>query len=217
MSVSPISHGDATVDAELINAFRNTSTALISDNLSRTPGAVGIRPFNKNSVMVGTALTVRVRSGDNLSIHQALEMVRGGEVIVVDGGGDVSRALVGEIMLLLAQTRGAAGIVVDGAIRDTKIITQSDFPCFARAAIHRGPYKYGPGEINVPVSIGGLVVEPGDIVVGDEDGVVAFSPSIARELLAAVHEQDAREEEIIRSIRDGSYAGAYGATTRDDE
>lgn len=216
MSVIDSSYGCPVVDQNLIEAFRHTSTALISDNLSRMPGAVGLRPFHKSGVMAGPALTVRVRSGDNKAIHQALEMIRGGEVIVVDGGGDVTRAVVGEIMLLIAQTRGAAGIVVDGAIRDLGVIAQSDFPCFAKAAIHRGPYKDGPGEINVPVSIGGLVITPGDIVVGDEDGVVAFSPSTARELLVAVQKQERNEEEIMRSIRDGSYAGVYGETRRED-
>jgi regulator of RNase E activity RraA len=115
------------------------------------------------------------------------------DVIVVDGGGDTSRALIGEIMA--ASTRGAAGFVVDSAIRDATAIGNADFPCFARAAIHRGLYKSGtePGEINVPVSIGGFVIEPGDIVVGDDDGVVAFSHSIAPGLLEAVRRQEEKE------------------------
>ena len=92
----------------------------------------------------------------------------------------------------------------------------SDFPCFARAVIHRGPYKTGPGVINVPVSVGGAVISPGDIVVGDEDGVVSFSPSIAETLLAAVRAQLAREEETLKAIREGRYESPYGTqTTRD--
>ena len=97
--------------------------------------------------MLGTAFTVRTRPGDNLAIHQALELVGPGDVIVVDGGGDETRALVGEIMKTIAQYRGAAGYVIDGAIRDADAIADDDFPCFARAAIHRGPYKSGPGEV----------------------------------------------------------------------
>jgi RraA family protein len=159
--------------------------------------------------MAGTALTVRTAGGDNLVIHQALELIRPGDVIVVDGGGDTGRALVGEIMASIAAHRGAAGFVIDGAVRDAGVLAKGDFPCFARAAIHRGPYKNGPGAINVPVTIGGMVVSPGDIVVGDEDGVVAFPQAIAGELLSAVRAQEAREAEILKSIREGRYTGAY--------
>src|SRR3954452_3085396 len=119
---------------ELIEAFRSAATAIISDNLGRLPGAVGLRPFHKSGTMAGTALTVRTAAGDNLAIHQALELVRPGDVIVVDGGGDISRALVGEIMSSIAASRGAAGFVIDGAVRDAGVLAKGDFPCFARAA-----------------------------------------------------------------------------------
>lgn len=205
----------AQADAAIIEAFRRSSTAVISDNLARLPGAMGIKPFHKvTGTMAGTALTVRVPAGDNLLIHEALDHIRLGDVIVVDGDGELNRALVGEIMTTLAQKRGAAGFVINGSIRDAGAISRSDFPCFARGAIHRGPYKNGPGEINVPVSIGGLVIEPGDVVVGDEDGIVAFTQTIAAELLSAVRAQEEREEEILRSIHAGTYAGAYGKPRR---
>jgi RraA family protein len=195
---------------ELIEAFRGASTSIISDNLARLPGAVGLRPFHKGGPLVGVAVTVRTRPGDNLAIHMALELVGPGDVIVVDGGGDESRALVGEIMLNIAKYRGAAGYVIDGAVRDAGALAESDFPIYARAAIHRGPYKSGPGEINVPVSIGGSVITPGDIVVGDEDGVVAFPQAIAPSLLEAVRAQIKREADILLSIREGRYQGSYG-------
>jgi RraA family protein len=196
----------------LIEAFRGKPTSVISDNLDRLPGPVGLRQFHSGPQLLGRALTVRTRAGDNLAIHQALELIKPGDVVVVDGGGDVSRALVGEIMKAIAEKRGAAGFVIDGAIRDCAAFT--DFPCYARAAIHRGPYKNGPGDINVPVSIGGCVIMPGDIIVGDEDGVVAFSPEKAEELLAAVDAQIAREGQIMQSIADGTYKGAYGVTSK---
>ncbi|KQY99722.1 dimethylmenaquinone methyltransferase [Pseudolabrys sp. Root1462] len=195
---------------ELIEAFRGASTSIISDNLARLPGAVGLRPFHKGGPLVGVAVTVRTRPGDNLAIHMALELVGPGDVIVVDGGGDESRALIGEIMLNIAKYRGAAGYVIDGAVRDAGALAESDFPIYARAAIHRGPYKSGPGEINVPVSIGGSVITPGDIVVGDEDGVVAFPQAIAPSLLEAVRAQIKREADILLSIREGRYQGSYG-------
>jgi len=197
--------------AALIAAFREAPTPIISDNLERLPGAVGLKPFHRTGVrMVGAAFTVRTRPGDNLAIHKALELVGPGDVIVVDGGGDETRALVGEIMKTIAEYRGATGYVIDGAIRDVADIAQSDFPMFARTAIHRGPYKSGPGEINVPVSIGGLVIAPGDIVVGDEDGVVSFPPSVAESLLEAVRAQIKREADTLVAIREGRYQGSYG-------
>ena len=196
--------------AKLIEAFRNAPTSVISDNLARLAGSVGLRPFHRAGRMVGTAFTVRTRPGDNLAIHRALEMVGPGDVIVVDGGGDETRALVGEIMKNIAEHRGAVGYVIDGAIRDVAAFAGSDFPCFARAVIHRGPYKSGPGEINVPVTIGGAVISPGDIVVGVEDGVVSFSQGTAPALLEAVKAQVAREEATLVSIREGRYQGSYG-------
>jgi len=196
-------------DPALVAAFRQCAVANISDNLERLSAAVGLRPFHAGGTMAGTALTVRTRPGDNLAIHQALELIRPGDVLVVDGGGDVSRALVGEIMKAIAQRRGCAGFVIDGAIRDADALARDSFPCFARAAIHAGPYKAGPGEINVPVSIGGMVVHPGDIVVGDGDGVVAFPAAIGETLLAATRQQEEKEAAILRSIAEGTYTGSY--------
>ena len=196
--------------AHLIEGFRGAPTSVISDNLGRLPGSVGLRAFHRGGHMVGTAVTVKTRPGDNLAILRALELVGPGDVIVVDGGGDESRALIGEIMKTIAESRKAEGFVIDGAIRDVAAFAASDFPCFARAVTHRGPYKSGPGEINVPVSVGGCVISPGDFVVGDEDGVVSFPASVAETLLEAVMAQLMREEQMIKSIREGTYQGAYG-------
>lgn len=201
-------------DPALLALFRGVATATISDNLDRLPGAVGLRAFHRGGGMVGTALTVRVRAGDNLAIHQALNVARPGDVIVVDGGGDTGRALVGDIMKAIAESKGVAGFVIDGAIRDSAAFAGSDFPCYARAAIHRGPYKTGPGAINVPVCVGGCTVQPGDIVVGDEDGVVTFSPALAPSLIEAVRAQEQREAEVMQMIRDGRYDGRYGKVSK---
>ena len=199
----------APVSPDLIEAFRALATANISDNLERQPGAVGLRPFHDGTPMAGTAFTVRTRAGDNKVIHEALDLVRPGDVLVVDGDGDMSRALIGEIMCAIAKKRGVAGFVLDGAIRDVDAIARAPFPVFARAVIHRGPYKNGPGDINVPVAVGGMVVRPGDMVVGDGDGVVAFDPAMATDLLAAVRAQERKEAEILRAIEEGTYTGAY--------
>lgn len=194
---------------QLIAAFGSCSAANISDNLDRAVGAVGIRPFSKRTKLAGRALTVRTAVGDNLFIHRALDELFAGAVIVVDGGGFDGRALIGEIMAAIAKSRGAAGFVIDGAIRDAEPISMGDFPVFARSSIHLGPYKNGPGAINVPVSVGGMMVNPGDIVVGDADGIVAFSPNIANDLLAATKEQAAKEAGMLQSVANGTYVGAY--------
>jgi RraA family protein len=193
----------------MIEAFGSCSVANISDNLDRAIGAVGIRPFSRRARLVGRALTVRTAVGDNLFIHKALDEVFPGAVIVVDGGGFDGRALIGEIMAAIAKSRGAAGFVIDGAIRDVERISADDFPVFARSAIHLGPYKNGPGAINVPVDVGGMMVNPGDIVVGDADGIVAFSPDIARDLLAATKKQADKEAGMLGSVANGTYVGAY--------
>ena len=186
----------------LISEFRGVATSIISDNMARLPGATGILPYHKGGQLLGTALTVKTRNGDNLAIHAALKLARRGDVIVVDGGGDISQALIGEIILTHAGSIGVAGFVIDGAIRDVAAIRASDLPCYARSVTHKGPYKNGPGAINVPISIGGLVVNPGDLVVGDEDGIVALSPQIAETILPGIRAQEERERLKIAKFKE---------------
>lgn len=201
----------ASIPTSLIEAFTRTSTSIISDCLDRLPGAP-LRPFHRiEGTMAGIALTVRVPAGDNRAIHQALELITPGQVLVVDGGGDMSRALMGDIMAAIAEKRGAAGVVVDGVIRDLATISKSNFPIFARGGYHRGPYKNGPGEIKVPVSIGGMIVSPGDIVVGDHDGIVAFPAARAEKLLEQCLATERKEAEMLAQIAAGTYKGAYAA------
>jgi regulator of RNase E activity RraA len=135
--------------------------------------------------------------------------LRPGDVLVADGGGDLGQALVGEIVMTRAKAMGVAGFVIDGAIRDVAAFANGDFPCFARSVTHRGPYKSGPGEINVSVAIDGLVIMPGDLILGDEDGVLAFPPSIAEELLALVRRQKEREANALTAISEGRLDNFY--------
>lgn len=131
-------------------------------------------------------------------LHKALTLARPGDVLVVDGSGDVSHALAGGLMRLAAIARGVAGLVVDGAIRDVADWAEGELPVFARGHAHRGPTKDGPGEINVPVACAGLAVAPGDLVLGDADGVVAVSPGRLPGLLGAVRAKAEQEEELRR-------------------
>lgn len=189
--------------AEVLAAFERVVTPHISDNLQRLSGITGLRRFNRSRKLVGTAFTVKARPGDNLLIYKALQTMSPGHVLVVDGGGDTTNALVGELIMMYAQQRGCAGFVLDAAVRDTAAFFDADFPCYARGVSHRGPYKQGPGALNVPVSVGGQVVNPGDIVVGDEDGVVSFPASEAGRLLQAARQTAVNEEAIKAEITTG--------------
>lgn len=189
--------------AELVDAFRDVVTPHISDNLERLSGITGLRRFHRSKKLIGTAFTVKARPGDNLMIYKALMLMSPGHVLVVDGAGDTVNALVGELIMLYAQQRGCAGFVLDAAIRDTAAFYDADFPCHARSVSHRGPYKLGPGAINVPVSIGGQVVNPGDLVIGDEDGVVTFAVGQATALLEAVAQTVLKENAIKAEIATG--------------
>lgn len=196
--------------AEIVAGFRGTPVAVISDNMNRLYGTRSLRPLHGAARLTGCAVTIKTRAGDNKVIHQALDILRPGDVLVVDGGGDVGQALVGEILMSRAKAMGVAGFVIDGAIRDLGGFIRADFPCFARGVTHRGPYKTGPGEINVPVAIDGMVVMPGDVIVGDEDGVIAFDRADAAELLALVRAQEEREAAALAAIAEGRADFGYG-------
>lgn len=189
----------------IIDQLKKIPSALISDNMRRLAGTSNLRPMYQGEQLVGTAVTVRVRRGDNLAIHRAFDYCRPGDVMVIDGGGDTTQALMGEIMTTYARTIGIAGLVIDGAIRDVAGIREMGYPVFARGATHKGPYKCGPGEINVPVSIDGLVINPGDIIVADEDGIVAFAQSEAPYLIEKALQQIQREHDTMTAIREGRY------------
>jgi RraA family protein len=193
-------------DAALVALFEGLPSSIISDNLNRMTGTWGLSPMHRPGVpLLGTALTVRTRPGDNLMIHKALQLGKPGDVLVVDGGGALDRALFGDIMKNVAKMRGFVGVVMDGAIRDAAAYREDSFPCYARGVCHRGPYKDGPGEINVPVSIGGMVVNPGDIVVGDDDGLVFITPAEARAVAAASRKKAAAEADTLASIAAKKY------------
>lgn len=193
-----------SVSSELVEKFRMVVTPHISDNLQRLSGLHGLKRFNRSKKLLGTAVTVKCRPGDNLLIYKALMDLKPGQVLVVDGGGETVNALVGELILLYALERGCTGFVIGGAIRDVAAFEQKDFPCYALGVSHRGPYKNGPGQINVPVSITGQVINPGDIVVGDEDGVVTFSAKEAPSLLERIAITAANEEAIKAEIASGA-------------
>jgi len=195
----------AAVGPEHMTQYATVGSAQISDCMGRLYGAVGLKPFHRPSAprLVGTAVTVKARPGDNLMIHKAISLCGPGDVVVVDGGGEMNNALVGELMYMQAEKRGIAGFVIDGAIRDADTFAQNNFPCFAHGVSHRGPYKEGPGEINVPVCIGGQAVNAGDVVVGDADGVVFIAAADAAHVLVAALAKEAAEVTTKARINSG--------------
>jgi RraA family protein len=198
------------VDLALAQQFIDVPVANVSDCMTRmTAGGPTLRPLHRGGYMSGAALTVRTRPGDNLMIHKALQLARPGDVIVVDGGGDLSNALIGEIMIGDAIRRGLAGMVVNGAVRDSAWIAERDFPIFAAGITHRGPYKDGPGEINVPIAIAGMVINPGDLMIGDPDGCLCVPLDQAQALLKAAHDKQKLEVAMIASMQDGTYSTAW--------
>lgn len=194
----------ARVAAETVDRFRALPVANVSDAMSRmSAGGPRLRPLHAGGVLAGPALTVRTRPGDNLMIHKALLLAEPGDVIVVDAGGDLTNALVGELMLSHAWKTGVAGVVIDGAVRDYGWIRANAFPVFAAGVTHRGPYKDGPGEINVPIAIDGMVIEPGDLVLGDEDGLIAVPRDAADAVYAAASAKHEAESRTLANTQAG--------------
>jgi len=188
----------------LVAALGEQVTPHLSDSMNRIQGAcAAIRPMHDGTKLFGMAFTVRVAAGDNLMVHKAIDLAGPGDVIVVDAGGACEQAIIGDIMSTSAKARGIAGFVIDGAIRDAGELRERDFPVFARGATHRGPYKNGPGEIHVPVCIGGMVVQPGDIIVGDMDGVVCIPAADAEAVLASARSIKVKEEAALKAIAEG--------------
>jgi RraA family protein len=196
---------DRKVDAETIAKFAELPVANVSDSMSRVFAAgPTLRPMHAKGSMAGAAITVRSRPGDNLMLHKAIDMAEPGDVIVVDAGGDLTNALMGELMLAYAVKRGVAGFVLNGAIRDVDAFVETNLPTFAAGVTHRGPYKDGPGEINVTISLDGMTIAPGDLVIGDADGVLAVPYDDLETVYEATMAKQAAEEKQMKAIAEGT-------------
>jgi len=199
-----ICNRESVASKALVDAFAKLPVANVSDSMWRlTAGGPRLRPMHASGGMAGVALTVHSRPGDNLMLHKAIDIAEPGDVIVVDAGGDTTNALIGEMMMSYAAKRGVAGFVIDGAIRDADAIREMNLPMFAAGVSHRGPYKDGPGEINVPISLSGMIIEPGDIIIGDGDGVLAVPQTHAEEILKKAQAKLAAETSQMKAIAEG--------------
>ena len=204
------------VDGDTVRRFAQLPVANVSDSMSRmTAGGARLRPMHGGGGLAGPALTVKAPPGDNLMMHKAIGLAHPGDVIVVDAGGDLTNALMGEMMLMQMEKRGVAGVVINGAIRDAGYIRGHGFPVFAAGVTHRGPYKNGPGEINVPIAIDGMVIAPGDLIIGDEDGMLCVPFDELGPVLAAAEAKYAAEQKQIANIQAGTHnAGWVDETLR---
>lgn len=185
-------------EKELIESFRGIPSSNINDEMNRLYCmSAAIKPYNDVTSMVGSAFTVKAPVGDNLMIHKAMDLAKPGDILVVDGAGSLDRSLMGEMMVTFAEKKGLAGIVIDGALRDVDGISTNPMPVYAKGVNPQGPYKNGPGEIGCPVCCGGIVVFPGDILVGDKDGIVVIRPADAPDVLKCAKAKFENESEKL--------------------
>lgn len=193
------------VSGELVEQFRTLPVANVSDSMHRMSAAgPRLAMMHRDGQLAGPALTVKTRPGDNLMLHKAIDMAEPGDVIVVDAGGDLTNSLMGELMLAYAVRRGVAGFVIFGAIRDADAFLRVNLPVFAAGVTHRGPYKDGPGEINVPIALEGMVIHPGDLVIGDRDGVLAVPMDATEAVLAKTLSKQDAEVRQMAAIENGT-------------
>lgn len=173
-------------EKDLVEKFRDLPTANVADCMERLgvmSSEIRLLSNPSQKSMLGVALTVKVRNGDNLFIHQAIDMGGPGDVIIVDNEGGRERSLAGAVMFGYCQYKGIEGIVFDGPIRDYDAVVHLDWHVYATGVTSRGPYKTGPGEVNVPICCGGVVVNPGDIILGDMDGILVIPKQDAEKIL----------------------------------
>ncbi|HEY1395271.1 RraA family protein [Roseateles sp.] len=190
------------VPADIVKQLSEFPSSILADVAGRRGALHGrIQPLAPSMRCAGTAVTVEVRPGDNLMIHAAMAIAQPGDIIVVDGKGDLSSALMGEIMSQQCVALGVAAVVIDGAVRDSEAIRALGFPMFAAGLNPNGPTKSISGRLNHPISIGGVTVHPGDLIVGDADGVTVVERDKAASLIPLAHEKVKAETQRIAGIR----------------
>jgi 4-hydroxy-4-methyl-2-oxoglutarate aldolase len=190
------------VDAAIVAEAAKYPSSILADVAGRRGALSGrIAPLAPSMRFAGPAITVEVRPGDNLMIHAAMALAQPGDVLVIDGKGDLNSALMGEIMSQQCVALGVVGVVIDGAVRDSEALREMGFAMFAAGLNPNGPTKFVPGRINHPISIGGVSVHPGDLIVGDADGVTVIERDKAAAMLPLAAEKVAAETKRIADIK----------------
>jgi RraA family protein len=199
------------LDRELMEAFTAFATPDVSDLLNRLyavdPAITCLT--GEHHRLCGPACTVKVFPGDNLMVHKVLDVAKPGDVVVIDAGGSDRNAVLGDLVSTKARHRGIAGFVVDGLVRDLPGIRELDFPVFARGTTPIGPLHRGPGEINYPVCCGGVVVNPGDLVLADAAGTAIIPRGIAAELLERLKQHEAKNAAYFAAVARGEFSNAW--------
>lgn len=203
-TLSEIRRDFERVSPDVVAKASTFAASILADVAGRRGTLDGrIAPLAPGMRLAGPAFTVEVRHGDNLMIHAAMALARPGDVLVIDGKGDRTCALMGSIMMNACRKLGLAGVVLDASVRDTEELRELGFPVYAAGANPNGPTKFVPGRINWPVSCGGVAVRPGDLVVGDADGVVVIEREKAPSLLEAAARKVAEERKRLDDIATG--------------
>ncbi|MGQ9426623.1 RraA family protein [Gilvimarinus sp. F26214L] len=196
--------------AKVVEAYREFDTPDISDILNRMYAmCCDIHNLVSRDAIVGPAVTVKVFPGDNLMVHKALDLIRPGDIIVVDASGTQNNAVIGDLIASKAKHRGAQGIIIDGLIRDLPEVRKVGLPVFARGVSPIGPLHRGPGEINYPISCGGIVVKPGDIIAADESGIVVVRQDFAETVLSQLQSKKAALESYVAAVKQGQFSNAW--------
>ena len=195
-------------DPALVEEFKTVPASNTADVMGRSCAMnprIRLVSSPKAQMMAGPAFTVKCRAGDNLTLHAALNLCQEGDVIVVSNEEDTTRALMGEVMMAyLRYTKKIAGIILDGPIRDIDEIGKWDFPVYCTGTTPGGPYKEGPGEINVPISCGGISINPGDIILADPDGIIVIPRKDAAVVLEAAKKFQAADEAKLEAAKNGT-------------
>ncbi len=195
-------------DSTIMDQFRTIPASNTADVMGRGCAMnprIRLVSRPKEQMMVGPAFTVKCRAGDNLALHAALNFCGEGDVLVVSNEEDSTRALIGEVMMAyLFYVKKVAGIVLDGPIRDIDEIGHWDFPVYCTGTTPGGPYKEGPGEVNVPIACGGVSVNPGDIILADPDGVIVIPRKDAAVILEDAKKFQAADEAKLEKTKVGT-------------
>jgi RraA family protein len=199
--------------SQVVNRFSAIDIALVSDLMNRMytlrTGLRPIVPTAGGGLLVGPACTVKVYPGDNLMIHAALDIAQPGDVVIVDTAGATTNAVLGDMVTNKARSLGLAGFVVDGLVRDVDGMVEAGVPVFARGVTPRGPLHRGPGELNYPISCGGVTVHPGDIVMAGADGVVIVPLDATDELILRAEVKMEEESEYVAAVKRGEFSNEW--------
>jgi 4-hydroxy-4-methyl-2-oxoglutarate aldolase len=190
------------VPADVVAKAKEFQAAILADVAGRRGTLHGrIRALDPSMKTAGPAFTVEVRPGDNLMIHAAIALAKPGDVLVVDGKGDQTCALMGTIMMNQCRAAGIAGVILDAAVRDSQEIRHMQYPVWSVGTNPNGPTKFVPGRINHPICVGGVAISPGDLIVADADGVVVVEREKAAAMLPLAAKKEADEKVRIEAIR----------------